>query len=149
MINEQDIRAFVYGTTRYFEVAVQQAASVGSPYLVTKGAPDVHEYNGVIAVSGRRNGIVYFSAPRAMLTVLLMKMNESNVSNEYLCDVVGEVANTIAGNVRRDLGKDFAISVPTVVSGAGSAVELPADTRPVVIPINWRTHVAKLVVCLK
>jgi chemotaxis protein CheX len=149
MLNEQDIRAFVYGTTRYFEVAVQQAASVGSPYLVTKGAPEVHEYSGVIAVSGRRNGIVYFSAPRAMLTVLLMKMNESNVSNEYLCDVVGEVANTIAGNVRRDLGKDFAISVPTVVSGAGSAVELPADTRPVVIPINWRTHVAKLVVCLK
>jgi chemotaxis protein CheX len=63
--------------------------------------------------------------------------------------MVGEVANTIAGNVRRDLGKDFAISVPTVVSGAGSAVVLPPDTRPVVIPINWRSHVAKLVVCLK
>ena len=117
--------------------------------LFVWGAPEVHEFNGVIAVSGRRNGIVYFSAPRAMLTVLLMKMNESNVSTEYLCDVVGEVANTIAGNVRRDLGKDFAISVPTVVSGAGSAVALPAGTRPVVIPINWRTHVAKLVVCLK
>ncbi len=149
MLHEQDIRAFVYGTTRYFEIAVQQAASVGSPYLVTKGAPEVHDYNGVISISGRRNGIVYFSAPRGMLTVLLMKMNESNVSNEYLCDLVGEVANTIAGNVRRDLGKEFAISVPTVVSGAGSAVELPAGARPVVIPINWRTHVAKLVVCLK
>ena len=148
-MNEQDLRAFVYGTTRYFEVAVQQAASVGSPYLVTKGTPEVYDYSGVISVSGRRNGIVYFSAPRGMLTVLLMKMNESNVSNEYLCDVVGEVANTIAGNVRRDLGKDFAISVPTVVSGAGNAVELPAGTRPVVIPINWRSHVAKLVVCLK
>jgi chemotaxis protein CheX len=149
MLNEQDIRAFVYGTTRYFEIAVQQAASVGSPYLVTKGAPEVHDYSGVISVSGRRNGIVYFSASRGMLTVLLMKMNESIVSNEYLCDMVGEVANTIAGNVRRDLGKDFAISVPTVVSGAGSAVVLPPDTRPVVIPINWRSHVAKLVVCLK
>jgi chemotaxis protein CheX len=76
-------------------------------------------------------------------------MNESNVSNEYLCDLVGEVANTIAGNVRRELGKDFAISVPTVVSGAGSVVELPAGTRPVVIPINWRSHVARLVVCLR
>jgi chemotaxis protein CheX len=149
MLHEQDIRAFVYGTTRYFEIAVQQAASVGSPYLVTKGAPEGHDYNGVISVSGRRNGIVYFSAPRGMLTVLLMKMNESNVSNEYLCDLVGEVANTIAGNVRRELGKDFAISVPTVVSGAGSTVELPAGTRPVVIPINWRSHVARLVVCLK
>ena len=68
MLHEQDIRAFVYGTTRYFEIAVQQAASVGSPYLVTKGAPEGHDYNGVISVSGRRNGIVYFSAPRGMLT---------------------------------------------------------------------------------
>jgi chemotaxis protein CheX len=84
-----------------------------------------------------------------MLTVLLMKMNESNVSHEYLCDLVGEVANTIAGNVRRDFGKDFAISVPTVVSGAGNTVDTPAGSRPVVIPINWRSHVAKLVVCLK
>jgi chemotaxis protein CheX len=149
MFAEQDIRAFVHGTTRYFEVAAQQAASVGSPYLVTLGAPDIHEYNGVISVSGRRNGIVCFSAPRGMLTVLLMKMNESNTSHEYLCDLVGEVANTIAGNVRRDLGKDFAISVPTVMTGAGSAVELPLGDRPVVVPINWRSHVAKLVVCLR
>ena len=149
MLDEQDIRAFVYGTTRYFEVAAQQAASVGSPYLVTQGAPDIHDYTGVISVTGRRQGIVYFSAPRGMLTVLLMKMNESNVSHDYMCDLVGEVANTIAGNVRRDFGKDFAISVPTVVTGEGKTVELPAGSRPVVIPINWRSHVAKLVVCLK
>ena len=114
MLEEQDIRAFVYGTTRYFEFAAQQAATVGSPYLVTEGAPDIHDYNGVIAVSGRRNGIVCFSAPRGMLTVLLMKMNESNVSHEYLCDLVGEVANTIAGTVRRDLGLSLIhISEPT------------------------------------
>jgi chemotaxis protein CheX len=148
MLDEQDIRAFVYGTTRYFEVAAQQAASVGSPYLVTKGLPEMHDYTGVISVSGRRSGIVYFSAPRGLLTVLLMKMNESNVSHEYLCDLVGEVANTIAGNVRLNFGRDFTISVPTVVAGTGQTIELPAGNRPVVIPINWRSHVAKLVVCL-
>jgi chemotaxis protein CheX len=103
----------------------------------------------VIAVSGRRNGIVYVSAPRGMLTVLLMKMNESNVTHENLCDLVGEVANTISGNVRRDLGKDFAISAPTVVTGTADPIELPAGCRPVVIPINWRSHAAKLVVCLQ
>ena len=149
MFEEQDIRAFVHGTTRYFEVAAQQAASVGSPYLVTEGAPEIHDYNGVISVSGRRNGIVCFSAPRGMLTVLLMKMNESNVSHEYLCDLVGEVANTISGNARRDFGNQFAISVPTVVSGASTSVQPPTDCRPVVIPIHWRSHVAKLVVCLR
>src|SRR5574339_978522 len=120
MLDERDIRAFVYGTTRYFEVAAQQAATVGSPFLVTQGAPEIHDYTGVISVSGRRNGIVYFSAPRGMLTVLLMKMNESNVTHENLCDLVGEVANTISGNVRRDFGRDFAISAPTVLAGHGA-----------------------------
>ena len=148
MLEEQDIRAFVYGTTNYFEVAAQQAASVGSPFLVTQGSPEIHDYTGVIAVSGRRNGIVYFSAPRGMLTVLLMKMNESNVTHENLRDLVGEVANTISGNVRRDFGKDFVISVPTVVTGTAEPIALPPDCRPVVIPINWRSHAAKLVVCL-
>jgi chemotaxis protein CheX len=149
MLEERDIRTFVQGTTHYFEVAAQQTASVGSPYLVTQGLPEMSDYTGIISVSGRRNGIVYFSAPRGMLTVLLMKMNESNVSHENLCDLVGEVANTISGNVRRDFGKDFQISVPAVRSGAGPPMELPAACRPVVIPINWRSHVARLVVCLK
>ena len=148
MLDEQDIRAFVYGTTHYFDVAAQQAATVGSPFLVTHGTPELHDYTGVIAVSGRRNGIVYFSAPRGMLTVLLMKMNESNVTHDNLRDLVGEVANTISGNVRRDFGKDFVISVPTVVTGNARPIELPPGCRPVVIPINWRSHAAKLVVCL-
>jgi chemotaxis protein CheX len=149
MLEERDIRAFVYGTTCYFEVAAQQPATVGSPFLVTAGAPEIHDYTGVITVTGRRSGVVCFSAPRGMLTVLLMKMNESNVTHENLCDLVGEVANTISGNVRRDFGKDFAISAPTVVAGNVAAIDLPAGCRPVVIPINWRSHAAKLVVCLQ
>src|SRR5215510_9420380 len=98
MFDETELRTFVTGTTRYFEVATQQPATVGSPYLVTQGAPDVAEYTGVIKVTGRRDGIVYFTAPRGMLVVMLMKMNESDVSHDNLCDLVGEVANTISGN---------------------------------------------------
>jgi len=118
-----------------------------APYLVTKGTPGVHDYTGVINISGKREGVVYFTAPRAMLTVLLMKMQETDFSHETMKDLVGEVANTISGNARRDFGRDFVISVPNVVSG--DKVEVPADMRPFVIPINWRSHSAKLVVALK
>jgi len=79
---------------------------------------------------------------------MLMKMQESNVAHENLCDLVGEVANTIAGNVRREFGREFGISPPTIVSN-GKAVTLPAECHPIVIPINWRSHTAKVVVCLK
>jgi chemotaxis protein CheX len=147
MLQEQELKTFVEGTTNYFEVSAQQPASIGSPYLVTKGAPGVHDYTGVINISGKREGVVYFTAPRAMLTVLLMKMQETDFSHETMKDLVGEVANTISGNARRDFGRDFVISVPNVI--AGDKVEIPRDMRPFVIPINWRSHSAKLVVALK
>jgi len=149
MLQEQELKTFVEGTTNYFEVAAQQPATVGSPYLVTEGSPSMHEYTGVISISGRREGVVYFTAPKAMLTVLLMKMQENDFSHENMRDLVGEVANTISGNARRDFGSEFVISVPSVLAGERSEVPAVPGARSFVIPINWRSHSAKLVVTLK
>jgi chemotaxis protein CheX len=66
-----------------------------------------------------------------------------------MCDLVGEVANTISGNARKDFGKDFMISVPQVVAGEPEKVAPPDNMRSFVIPINWRSHSAQLVVCLE
>jgi chemotaxis protein CheX len=148
MLKEAEIRTFVDGTTNFFVTSSQQAASVGSPYLVTDGKPGTYEYTGVIGISGSRKGIVYFTARRAMLTVLLMRMHETDSSEEIIKDLVGEVANTISGNARRDFGKNFIISVPTVIANELDKVIAP-HSRSYVIPINWRTHSAKLVVCLE
>jgi chemotaxis protein CheX len=148
VIKEAEIRTFVRGVTHYFETSTQQAASVGSPYLVTDGKPGAYDYTGIIGISGAREGVVYFTAPRGMLTVLLMRMQETDTSDANIMDLVGEVANTISGNARRDFGKQFSISVPTVVAHDAEKVTTP-HVRSFVIPINWRTHSAKLVVCLE
>jgi len=148
MLKEAEIRTFIDGTTNYFEISGQQAASVGSPYLVTDGKPGAYEYTGIIGVSGARKGIVYFSAPKGMLTVLLMRMKETDTSDENIKDLVGEVANTISGNARRDFGRHFIISTPTIVTQDLEKLTAPYS-RSYVIPINWRTHSAKLVVCLE
>ena len=148
MFDDRDIGTVVHGTTRYFEVSAQQPATIGSPFLVTHGAPEIADYTGIISVTGRRTGVVYFTAPRGMLIVMLMKMNESDVCHENLCDLVGEIANTITGTARRDFGRDYKISPPTVVSGPAKQVELPSGCRPFVVPINWRSHSARLVVGL-
>jgi chemotaxis protein CheX len=149
MLQEQELKTFVEGTTNYFEVAAQQPATVGSPYLVTDGKAAMHDYTGIISISGRREGVVCFTAPKAMLTVLLMKMQENDFSHESMRDLVGEVANTISGNARRDFGSEFVISVPSVLAGERSEVPVVPGARSFVIPINWRSHSAKLVVTLK
>src|SRR6267154_1356011 len=134
MIKEAEIRTFIEGATNYFEVSAQQSATVGSPYLVTDGNPGAYEYTCVIGISGTRKGIVYFTAPRGMLTVLLMRMQETDSSDENIKDLVGEVANTISGNARRDFGKNFVISVPTVIAhdpDKVSATHAPTSSRSI------------------
>jgi chemotaxis protein CheX len=84
-----------------------------------------------------------------MLTVLLMKMQESDFSHETMRDLVGEVANTISGNARKDFGRDFVISVPSVLAGDKHEIPSTPGVRSFVIPINWRSHSAKLIVALK
>ena len=147
MLREEELKTFVDGTTRYFEVAAQQPATIGSPYL-REGEPAMHDYTGIINISGKREGVVYFTAPRAMLTVLLMKMQESDFSHDSMRDLVGEVANTISGNARRDFGHDFVISVPSVFAGDKPQIPQQPGARAFVIPIHWRSHSAKLVVSL-
>jgi len=80
--------------------------------------------------------------------VLLMRLGETDMTHENMCDLVGEVANQISGNARRDFGSQFMISVPRVVSGPQGEQVTPLNTRSFVIPINWRSHSAQLVVCL-
>lgn len=148
MLREQELKTFVDGATRYFEVAAQQPAALGSPYLVSS-VPPTYDYTGVVSICGKREGVVYFTAPRAMLTVVLMKLQHNDFSHENMCEVVNEVANAICGEARRGFGPDCVISAPTVVHGEGVDVSVVAGKRSFVIPINWRSHSAKLVVALK
>jgi chemotaxis protein CheX len=76
-------------------------------------------------------------------------MQENDFSHETMRDLVGEVANTISGNARRDFGRDFVISVPAVLAGEKPEIPVVAGSRSFVIPINWRSHSAKLIVSLK
>jgi len=146
---ESEVGVFVGAVLQYFGTTVQQAAVCGTPHLALNAPPELSDYTGVIRVSGKRSGLVAFTAPKSMLSVMLMRMQETDMSQANLCDLVGEVANTLAGNARRDFGQQFQISVPEVVSGREGRLEYPAAGRPIVIPIEWRNYHARLIVCLR
>src|SRR2546421_3891420 len=84
------------------------------------------------------------SAPKAMLTVLLMKMQENDFSHETMRDLVGEVPNMISGNAGRDFGRDFVTSVPSVLSGENPKIGQKPGMRPFIIPIHCGAHSANL-----
>jgi len=148
-MDEQQLQVFIDGTLRYFSTVTDTEAKVGSPYLVDGAFPKSMEYTGIIGISGKQKGIVYFTAPKAMLTRLLASLGEPDMSSENLADMVGEVANTLSGNARRDFGKDFMISVPVVVSGDNPDIKVPAGIKSYAIPLSWRNHSAFLVISIE
>jgi chemotaxis protein CheX len=145
-MDESQLKVFVGIVQRYFEKETGRAAEVGTPFL---GEPDVlpiHDITGVIGVSGSRRGCVYFSAPTALLKEVLLRAGETNVSESNLADLTGEIANTIAGNARREFGSDFLISVPVVVRGKEQHITVPKGIKAHVIPLRWHKLTAVLVV---
>jgi chemotaxis protein CheX len=148
MMSETLSNVFINSVLQYFDTSVQQRAECGTPYMAIGRTPEVADYTGIIRVSGVCNGVVYFTAPKAMLCVMLMRMQETDLGHENLSDLVGEIANTLSGSARKYFGHQFNISVPSVLHGRDTPVEYPDNTRPIVIPIAWRNHHARLVVCV-
>ena len=93
--------------------------------------------------------MVYFSATRQLLSAILDSMGETDKSDENYIDLAGEVANTIAGNARKEFGSEFHISVPFVFKGSPQSIVLPNDERSFIIPITWNSQIGEIVVCLQ
>ena len=150
MSSEAQVGVFVDSVMHYFETAVQQPAACGMPHLALRHSPELYDYTGIVRISGRGQGggVVYFTAPKSMLCVMLMCMQDTDLSHEHLCDLVDTIANTLSGDAQRNFRRQFSVSVLSAAQDRDAPVVYPPDRRPIVIPIAWRSYQARLVVCL-
>ena len=147
MQRTKEIGVFVDGVSRYFaqfadsQEALERDLVIGAPYLIDASTNLSFRYNGVISVTGDVRGVVVFTASSVLLKYILLSLAEPEISEFLIKDLVGEIANTIAGNARRELGSSFHISPPRVhLSSFGR--------RSFVLPIQWRKNSARLIVGL-
>ena len=148
-MNENDLKVFIKGAINYFSQMSDSPAIIQTPYLEETNVAITHEFTGIIGISGKKKGCVYFTAPNSLLKHLLLGIGEVNTSMDALSDLVGEVANTISGNARSYFGTEFMISVPVVVTGKTKKIKLPTNIRSYVIPVNWRDYEAAIVISLE
>lgn len=148
-MDEKELRVFIDIVSQYFERQTGRLPEIGSPYLGEHNALPIYDFTGVIGISGERQGCVYFTAHRDLLRQLLLHVGESDISENNLSDLVGEVANTISGNARRHFGPDFMISVPVVVAGNANAIQMPRTVKAYILPLRWHKMEATLVVSLQ
>jgi chemotaxis protein CheX len=148
-MNDQDIHVFISTASWYFASLEERPSLVIEPPFVREKLGPFLEYTGIIGVSGRYRGVVCFTTTGKMLGEILTLLKEARVDEEAKKDLVGEIANTLSGNAREELGSEFRISVPTVVVGPGPQFGQRNDSRNYAIPLNWHSETAYLLVALE
>lgn len=148
-MKDKKLKIFLDIITNYFNQLEGEALVVKTPYLSAKRKPKVYDYTGVIGISGVQKGVVYFSATKGLLSNILKSLGEPDTSEENLIDLAGEVANTVAGNARKEFGAEFHISVPLVFKGMPESVALPKSQRSFIIPIIWQAQAGEIVFCFQ
>jgi chemotaxis protein CheX len=119
---------------------------IESAYLVEIGvSAETFDLTSYISLSGNFSGRLYFSASRAMMSHLLLQTGEANRKEERLLDAVGEIANTLAGNVRKHFGETLEISVPVTQATDADWLKKVAPHSCVIL-IQWKRHRASVVV---
>jgi chemotaxis protein CheX len=148
-MTENELLPIIKIVTEYFFNVTSVPAAMGLPYI-KRGDDPVFDYTGIIGVSGVRRGGVYYTAGKELLAEFGKSiLGEEELNDEALNDLVGEMTNTIAGNMREIFGPSFFISVPIVLKGKIDNISMRLKPPVFVIPIKWKDYKSHLAVGLE
>jgi chemotaxis protein CheX len=143
----EDIRIFSDAAGAFFEHSTRKRATVRTAYLLdSRDIVIWDDYQGLIELDGQYRGSVAFSAPRGLLSHVLLLMGERDYSDASHRDIVGEIANQMSGYARRHFGESMEISPPQVLTQRQGRAGAPGDAAAFVIPMAWERYEAHLVV---
>ncbi|HOA06373.1 MAG TPA: chemotaxis protein CheX [Spirochaetota bacterium] len=148
-MTELEIKGFIKVLTDYFLSVTGSPANMGVPFIKENNT-EVFDYVAVIGISGSRKGGVYFTANRPLLEEIARHiLGETGLDDATLYDLIGEMTNTISGNMRELFGSTFLISVPIILKGNIDEVVLRLKPPVYVIPIEWNGHKSHLAIGLE
>ena len=142
-----DIKIFSDAAIEFFNKTTGQKAEVRTAYMLEADETVVwNDFQGRINLGGKYRGSVTFSAPRGLLSHVLLLMGESSYTEGSHRDIVGEITNQMSGYARRHFGESMDISPPHVISPVDGVLAPDFEAPPFVIPIVWTRYEAHLVI---
>lgn len=142
-MKEDELKGFITTVTNYFSSITGINAVMGIPYIKdNKTVTD--DFTGVIGISGLRKGGVYFTAGYELLTEFGAYILDDKLDDDALYDLIGEMVNTITGNMREFFGSTFTISVPIIMRGRIDDIIIKLKPPVFIIPIRWNNHTCHL-----
>ncbi len=130
------INPFVGAARNVFHTMLGVEVKVGKPYVKTDQEA-MADVSGIIGFSGDAAGSVVLSFPKdvASRAASTFAGTEITESHPDFADAIGELANMIAGNAKKDFtGVNISISLPSVVIGENHRVSKSNTVPRLVIP---------------
>ncbi len=132
------INPFMGAIKNVMQTMLNLDVDFGKPHL--RHDEDVsHDVSGIIGLSGDAVGAVIISFPRtsAMKIASIFACTSFTDTDEDFADAIGELANMIAGNAKKDLeGLNVSISIPSVIIGHGHEVKATRAVPRLIIPCS-------------
>jgi chemotaxis protein CheX len=134
-LNSKLIMPFVNSTMNVFSTMVKIKPVINKP-RIKEDAGATYDVSGVIGFSGAVIGsvVISFQMETARQIVNALVGSEIEPGSADFVDAIGEIANMVAGNAKKDLGLVANIAVPTVVLGPGHVIGRLRGVPCVVIP---------------
>lgn len=149
-IKEEDVKALLECISNYFISIKAGQPEFGVPYNLTKGQKQpLYEYTGHIGISGsHKGGLVITCEKRLVEDIVRIVLETENPGEDEMIPMIGEMANTLAGNARVHFGSSFDISVPSVVIGEPEEFKFMLAEPTLVIPLSWKGDAANVIIGL-
>jgi chemotaxis protein CheX len=137
VINPKLIVPFVNSVRTVFATMVGVQTTVGRPEIKSATCPS-YDVSSIIGFSGEVIGsvVVSFQQQAALKLVAAFAGQEIPFDSPDFADAVGELANMIAGNAKKDLGASASITVPNVILGSGHTIARLSDVPCLIIPCS-------------
>ncbi len=131
------IMPFVNSTLNVFTTMMKIKPEISAPRLKEDGHTS-YDVSGIIGFSGQILGsvVISFQMETAKQMVIALVGSEVDPTSSDFADAIGEVANMVAGNAKKDLGLVASIGVPNVVIGKGHIIGRLSGVPCVVIPCH-------------
>ncbi len=130
------INPFIAAVKNVFVTMVKTEVTTNKPVLKMEEL-ETADVSGVIGLSGDVTGAVVLSFPKTVACKLASAFAgiPLDTTSEDFADAIGELANMVAGNAKKDLaGLNVSISLPSVVIGSGHQVAQSRTSPQLIIP---------------
>lgn len=119
------INPFMSAIKNVFKTMLNLDVEFGKPHMMAVQEAS-HDVSGVIGLSGDITGVVIVSFPKlaAIRVASIFAGADLTEADEDFADAIGELANMISGNAKKDLdGLKVFISPPSVVIGTAHQIK--------------------------